>query len=62
MYLNYVEVLINRTNSVTGTPYKDDGSIFAWELINEARLPQDMSGDTLQVCCAAGRQFGCRTS
>jgi hypothetical protein len=32
--------------------YKDDGTVFAWELINEARLPQDMSGDTLQVRCA----------
>jgi hypothetical protein len=52
MYMQYVEVLIARNNSVTGTLYKDSGVIFAWELINEARLPQDMSGDTLQVRCA----------
>ena len=47
-----MEVLIQRNNSLTGTLYKDDGTVFAWELINEARLPQDMSGDTLQVRCA----------
>ena len=57
MYLQYVEVLIQRKNSLTNTLYKNDGTVFAWELINEARLPQDMSGDTLQVCCA-----GCRRS
>lgn len=29
--------LINRVNSFSGIPYRDDPTIFGWELINEAR-------------------------
>jgi mannan endo-1,4-beta-mannosidase len=36
LYREHVERLITRTNSVTGTPYRDDPTIMAWELINEA--------------------------
>ncbi len=36
-YKDWVAYLLNRTNSVTGVPYKDDPHIFAWELANEPR-------------------------
>lgn len=36
-------------NTVTGVAYRDDPTIFAWELINEPRVSSDGSGDTLQA-------------
>jgi mannan endo-1,4-beta-mannosidase len=35
LYLAHVERIVSRTNSVTGVAYRDDPTIFAWELINE---------------------------
>ena len=35
-----VEFVINRTNTYTGTKYKDDKAIFAWETGNELQSPQ----------------------
>ncbi|RIB16156.1 Glycoside Hydrolase Family 5 protein, partial [Gigaspora rosea] len=34
-YLNHVKTVINRKNSVNGIVYKNDTTIFAWELANE---------------------------
>ncbi|KAH7316057.1 hypothetical protein KP509_21G076800 [Ceratopteris richardii] len=48
-YKNHVKAMLNRVNSITGVQYKDDPTIFAWELINEPRCPNDPSGDTLQA-------------
>jgi mannan endo-1,4-beta-mannosidase len=36
-YKNWVEHVILRTNTVTGRPYRDDPTIFSWELGNEPR-------------------------
>jgi mannan endo-1,4-beta-mannosidase len=36
-YKNWVSYLINRKNTITGRLYKDDPTIFAWELANEPR-------------------------
>jgi len=35
MYKDYVRSILLRTNSITGVLYKDDPTIFSWELINE---------------------------
>ncbi|XAR55511.1 Mannan endo-1,4-beta-mannosidase [Bertholletia excelsa] len=47
-FKNHVKTLLTRKNTITGTQYRDDPTIFAWELINEPRCMTDPSGDTLQ--------------
>lgn len=47
-FKNYVKTVLTRKNSLTGIEYRDDPTIFAWELINEPRCMSDKSGDTLQ--------------
>jgi hypothetical protein len=37
-YRNYVAHLVNRVNTVNGVAYKDDPTVFAWELMNEPRM------------------------
>ena len=36
-YKDWIAAVVNRTNSITGVPYKNDPAIFAWELGNEPR-------------------------
>lgn len=40
-YKNYVLMLLNRKNQYTGIEYKNDPTIFAWELANEPRNPEN---------------------
>nr|GLL22897.1 mannan endo-1,4-beta-mannosidase 2-like isoform X2 [Ipomoea trifida] len=47
-FKNYVKTVLTRKNTITGVEYRDDPTIFAWELINEPRCLTDPSGDTLQ--------------
>lgn len=47
-FKNYVKTILTRKNTITGVRYKDDSTIFGWELINEPRCITDASGDTLQ--------------
>ncbi|KAI3980905.1 hypothetical protein MKX01_025470 [Papaver californicum] len=47
-YKNHIKAVLTRINSITGVAYKDDPTIFAWELINEPRCQSDLSGKTLQ--------------
>ncbi|XP_065874184.1 mannan endo-1,4-beta-mannosidase 2-like [Euphorbia lathyris] len=48
-FKNYVKTLLKRKNTITGIQYRNDPTIFAWELINEPRCMTDPSGDTLQA-------------
>ncbi|XP_073028783.1 mannan endo-1,4-beta-mannosidase 2-like [Primulina eburnea] len=47
-FKNYIKTVLTRKNTITGIEYRDDPTIFAWELINEPRCMTDKSGDTLQ--------------
>ncbi|KAK9284431.1 hypothetical protein L1049_023604 [Liquidambar formosana] len=47
-FKNYVKTVLTRKNTITGIEYRDDPTIFAWELMNEPRCMSDASGDTLQ--------------
>ncbi|GAV70414.1 Cellulase domain-containing protein [Cephalotus follicularis] len=47
-FKNYVRTVLKRKNTITGIEYRNDPTIFAWELINEPRCMSDPSGDTLQ--------------
>ncbi|KAG6416904.1 hypothetical protein SASPL_124345 [Salvia splendens] len=47
-FKHYVKTVLTRRNTLTGVEYRDDPTIFGWELINEPRCITDKSGDTLQ--------------
>ena len=38
LYRQHVEKLVSRRNSITGQLYRDDPTIFGWELMNEAQV------------------------
>ena len=46
-FKQFVSMMLSRTNTVTQTSYRDDASIFAWELINEPRV---MGDGYLSIC------------
>nr|BAK05001.1 predicted protein [Hordeum vulgare subsp. vulgare] len=51
-YMNHIKRVLTRVNNLTGVAYKDEPTIFAWELINEPRVPSDLSGKTMQAWVA----------
>ncbi|XXG40047.1 hypothetical protein AAC387_Pa01g0855 [Persea americana] len=48
-YKAHVEKILTRVNTFTNVTYKDDPTIFAWELMNEPRCLSDPTGDRLQA-------------
>lgn len=51
-YKSYAEHLIQRVNTVNKVAYKEDPTIFAWELANEPRCRNYGKFDRLQDCTA----------
>lgn len=49
LFKNYIVDFVNRLNTVTGIAYKDDPTIMAWELANEARMPSDAGAVTNKI-------------
>lgn len=47
-FKSYIKTVLTRKNHINGIEYRDDPTIFAWELINEPQCMSDASGDTLQ--------------
>ncbi|KAF8008223.1 hypothetical protein BT93_K2024 [Corymbia citriodora subsp. variegata] len=47
-YKDHIKAVLTRMNTITGVAYKDDPTIFAWELMNEPRCQSDPSGKSLQ--------------
>jgi len=47
-YKNHVKTVLTRVNTINRVAYKDDPTIFAWELMNEPRCQSDPSGATIQ--------------
>ncbi|KAK2364922.1 mannan endo-1,4-beta-mannosidase [Trifolium repens] len=47
-YKNHIAAVLTRKNTITGLAYKDDPTIFAWELMNEPRCQSDTSGKSIQ--------------
>uniref|UniRef100_A0A453PRF6 mannan endo-1,4-beta-mannosidase n=1 Tax=Aegilops tauschii subsp. strangulata TaxID=200361 RepID=A0A453PRF6_AEGTS len=48
-YKNHIKRMVTRVNTFTRVAYKDEPTIFAWELMNEPRVPSDLSGKTMEV-------------
>nr|AFK43830.1 unknown [Lotus japonicus] len=46
-YKNHIKAVLTRKNTITGLVYKDDPTIFAWELMNEPRS-NSSSGKMIQ--------------
>ncbi len=44
LYRHHVRTILERENTFTGIPYRDDPTILAWELANEPRCPDDPGG------------------
>ncbi len=49
-YKDYATHLVNRVNTIDGTPYREDPAIFAWELANEPRCRNYGRFDDLSGC------------
>jgi mannan endo-1,4-beta-mannosidase len=43
-YQQHLDRVLRRVNTVTAVPYRDDPTIFAWELINESDAPDGVPG------------------
>jgi hypothetical protein len=49
LYKNYVNNIISRRNTLTGTEYRNDPTILAWELMNEPRIGSSNRSDSVDL-------------
>ena len=52
VYKGYLKKMATRVNTFTGIMYKDDPTIFAWDLLNEPRYPADQQPNRALTCHA----------
>ncbi len=57
LYRQHVQRLLTRINSVSGVAYRDDPTIFAWELINEASAVTARDEETLLAWAQASARY-----
>ncbi len=57
LYLAHVERVIGRVNTITGRPYADDPTIFAWELVNEISAERRDAGALAAFVSTSARRI-----
>ena len=53
-YRNYISLLPNRFNSLTGVSCNNESAIFSWELANEPHCSSDVTGNMLDGITISG--------
>jgi len=51
LYKGYLKKMATRVNTFTGVMYKNDPTIFAWDLLNEPRYPADQQPNRALMRC-----------
>ncbi len=49
LYRSHVREVVQRTNAITGVAYRDDPTIFSWELFNEISSPPRARGELVSL-------------
>lgn len=60
IYLDYVQQVLTRVNSITGVAYKDDPAIMIWEVMNEPRFGpwlEDPTAETVRDFLKESAEF-----
>ena len=57
LYLAHVERIVSRVNSISGIAYRDDPTIFAWELVNEISCERRDAPDLSAFVTATTRRI-----